>query len=49
MFVVLFILSKAFGTGQFGSFSSLRIVAQQTMMGAAIALAMTCNMKNGRW
>lgn len=49
MFVILYILSKAFGTGQFGSPSSLRIVAQQTMMGAAIALAMTCNMKNGRW
>ena len=49
MFVVLFGLSKAFGKGQFGSFSSLRIVAQQTMMGATIALAMTCNMKNGRW
>jgi ribose transport system permease protein len=49
MFVVLFILSKAFGTGQFGSLASLRSVAQQTMMAAAIALAMTCNMKNGRW
>ena len=46
---MLFILSSAFGTGQFGSLASLRIVAQQTMMGAAIALAMTCNMKNGRW
>lgn len=49
LFVVLYLLSKAFGTGQFGSPSSLRIVAQQTMMGAAVALAMTCNMKNGRW
>lgn len=49
LFIVLFILSSAFGTGQFGSLASLRIVAQQTMMGAAIALAMTCNMKNGRW
>lgn len=49
MFVVLYVLAKAFGSGQFGSAASLRIVAQQTMMGAAIALAMTCNMKNGRW
>lgn len=49
MFVALFILSSAFGSGQFGSPASLRIVAQQTMMGAAIALAMTCNMQNGRW
>lgn len=49
MFAVLFLLSSAFGSGQFGSFGSLRIIAQQTMMGAAIALAMTCNMQNGRW
>jgi len=49
MFIALFILSAAFGVGEFGSLASLRIVAQQTMMGAAISLAMTCNMKNGRW
>lgn len=49
MFIALFILSTAFGSGEFGSLASLRIVAQQTMMGAAISLAMTCNMKNGRW
>jgi ribose transport system permease protein len=49
MFVVLFALTRLFGSGGFGSFESLRIVAQQTMMGAAIALAMACNMRSDRW
>jgi len=49
LYVLMFVLTRLFGTGQFGTWASLRAVAQQTMVGACVALAMTCNMQNDRW
>ena len=49
MFVILFILTRFLGKGQFGPWSSLVPVFRNTMVGMCIALAMTCNMLNGRW
>lgn len=49
MFLVLFILTRFTGQGQFGTPDSLLNVLRNTMLGSCISLAMACNLLNGRW
>jgi ribose transport system permease protein len=49
MYIVLFILTRITGHGQFGTWSTLLPILQNTMLGSCIALSMTCNMLNNRW
>ncbi|NLT13108.1 MAG: hypothetical protein GXY05_02055 [Clostridiales bacterium] len=47
--LLFMILARIIGKSGFGSWASIRMIAQQTMIGACIALAMTCNLINNRW
>lgn len=49
MLLLFVVLSQFIGKSEFGSWASIKVIAQQTMMGSCIALAMTCNMINNRW
>lgn len=49
MLLLFIVLSRLVGNGGFGSWASIKMIAQQTMTGACIALAMACNMINNRW
>lgn len=49
MFVVLFILTRFIGQGQFGTLDSMVNILRNTMLGSCISLAMACNLLNGRW
>lgn len=49
MFLVIFILTRFTGQGQFGTWDSIVSVIRNTMLGSCISLAMACNLLNGRW
>ena len=49
MFLVLFVLTRFIGRGQFGTWDSMVSVLRNTMLGTCISLAMACNLLNGRW
>lgn len=49
MFLVLFILTRFVGHGQFGTLDSMASILRNTMLGSCISLAMACNLLNGRW
>ncbi len=49
MFLVLFILTRFIGQGQFGTLDSMVNILRNTMLGSCISLAMACNLLNGRW
>ncbi len=49
MFLVIFILTRFIGQGQFGTWDSIVSVIRNTMLGSCISLAMACNLLNGRW
>lgn len=49
MFLILFILTRFIGRGQFGTANDLLSVLKNTMLGSCISLAMACNLLNGRW
>ena len=49
MLLLFIFLSRLVGSGGFGSWASIKMIAQQTMTGSCIALAMACNLINNRW
>jgi ribose transport system permease protein len=49
MFLLMFILTRFIGRGTFGSWASMQPIFRNAILGACIALAMTCNMLNRRW
>ncbi len=49
MFLILLILTRFIGRGQFGTGDSIVSVLRNTMLGSCISLAMACNLLNGRW
>lgn len=49
MFLVLFILTRFIGRGQFGTLENMISILRNTMLGSCISLAMACNLLNGRW
>jgi ribose transport system permease protein len=49
MFLVLWILTRFIGQGQFGTRNSIVSIIRNTMLGSCISLAMACNLLNGRW
>lgn len=49
MFLVLWILTRFIGHGQFGTWDSIVSIIRNTMLGACISLAMACNLLNNRW
>jgi ribose transport system permease protein len=49
MFLVLFILTRFMGQGQFGTWDSMLSILRNTMLGSCISLSMACNLLNGRW
>lgn len=49
MFLVLFILTRFIGHGQFATVDTMLSVLRNTMLGSCISLAMACNLLNGRW
>ena len=49
MFLFMFIITRFIGRGVFGTWASTQPILRNTMLGSCIALAMSCNMLNGRW
>ena len=50
IYLIFFIMTNVMNTGsKFGDLGSMDTIVKQTMICALIALAMSCNMLNGRW
>lgn len=49
MFLLFFILTRFIGQGHFGTWETTLPILRNAVLGSCIALAMTCNMQNGRW
>ncbi len=49
MFLLIFILTRFIGEGQFMTGSNLLSIVKNTMLSSCISMAMAANMLNGRW
>lgn len=49
MFLLIFILTRFIGQGQFMTIGNWKSIFQNTLLSTCISLAMACNMLNGRW
>ena len=49
MFLLIFILTRFIGQGQFMTWGNWKSIIQNTLLATCISLAMACNMLNHRW
>ena len=49
MFLLIFILTRFIGQGQFMSWGNWKSIIQNTLLATCISLAMACNLLNHRW